>query len=260
MGYQVRRLRGCRWVEALRGIISQMKNLKIINPPSEHRMEGDFKICDPVKTDHTKDIESWRMFKIMAEFVEGFGILKKYNLSATFFGSARTKIDDSIYADAKALAGKLAGAGFAVITGGAAGIMEAGNKGAYEAGGKSIGLNIQLPSEQLPNKFLTDGMTFNYFFTRKVMLSFASEVYVFFPGGYGTLDEFLEILTLVQTRKVKRVPIILYGKEYWTPLLEFFEKSLVEQYKTVSKEDLKLYQLVDSVDEAYDKILETVKC
>lgn len=223
-------------------------------------MEGELRVCDPEKTDHTKDIESWRLFKIMAEFVEGFEILKKYSLSATFFGSARTKEDDPIYQETRELGAKLAKSGFAIITGGAAGIMEAGNRGAYEVGGKSIGLNIELPSEQAPNRFLSEGMTFNYFFTRKVMLSFASEVYVFFPGGFGTLDEFLEILTLVQTRKVKRVPILLYNKSYWAPLLEFFEKSLLDEHKTISKDDLNLYTVVDSVEEAYEEILKQVKC
>jgi uncharacterized protein (TIGR00730 family) len=237
-----------------------MKNYRVVNPPGEHRMEGELRVCDPQKTDHTKDIESWRLFKIMAEFVEGFEILRKYNLSATFFGSARTKEGDPIYEAARELGAKLAKSGFAVITGGAAGIMEAGNRGAHEAGGKSIGLNIELPSEQMPNRYLTDGMTYNYFFTRKVMLSFASEVYVFFPGGFGTLDECLEILTLVQTRKVKRVPILLYGKAFWAPLLEYFEKTLLDEYNTISKDDLKLYTVVDSPEEAYEEILKQVKC
>ncbi len=237
-----------------------MKNYRVVNPPGEHRMEGELRVCDPKKTDHTKDIESWRLFKIMAEFVEGFEILRKYNLSATFFGSARTKEGEPMYEDAKALGAKLAKSGFAVITGGAAGIMEGANRGAHEAGGKSIGLNIELPSEQLPNRYLTDGMTYNYFFTRKVMLSFASEVYIFFPGGYGTLDECLEILTLVQTRKVKRVPIILYNKAFWAPLLEYFEKTLLDEHNTISKDDLKLYTVADSVDEAYEEILKQVKC
>ncbi len=229
-------------------------------PPVIHRMEGELQVCDPEKTDHTKDIESWRVFKIMAEFVEGFQILRKYNLAATFFGSARSQLGEQIYEDATALAGKLATSGFAVVTGGASGIMEAANKGAYEAGGQSVGLNIQLPSEQKANPYLTDGMTFNYFFSRKVMLSFASEVYIFFPGGFGTLDEFLEILTLVQTNKVKRMPIILYNKAFWNPLLDFFEKQLLETSKTISKDDLKLYQVADSVDEAYEIILKLVKC
>lgn len=228
--------------------------------PDEHRLEEELRTCDPEKTDHTKDIESWRIFKIMAEFVDGFELLRKYRLAATFFGSARTHLDPKIYADASELAGKLSKSGFTIITGGASGIMEAANKGAYQAGGQSVGLNIELPSEQSVNQFLTDTQTFNYFFTRKLMLSFASEVYIVFPGGFGTLDEFFEILTLVQTKKIKRLPIILYGKEFWTPLTTYFENDLAVKHQTISKADLDLITVVDSVDEAYDAILKLVKC
>jgi uncharacterized protein (TIGR00730 family) len=234
------------------------KQYRIVNPPGEHRMEGELRVCDPEKTDHTETIESWRIFKIMAEFVAGFEFLKKYKLAATFFGSARDeKVRDE---KAEELARMLAQSGFAIVTGGAAGIMGAANKGAHDAGGQSLGLNIELPEEQHVNPFLTDSMTFNYFFTRKVMLSFASEVYVFFPGGYGTLDEFFEILTLVQTNKVKRVPIVLFDATYWTPFVEIFEKHLYEKYKTIGKDDLNLYTVVDSVEEAHEKILDLVKC
>lgn len=238
----------------------QKKRLRIVNPPDEHRMEGELRVCDPEKTDHTKDIESWRLFKIMAEFVSGFEQLRKYKLTATIFGSARIKEGDPYYEAARDLANKLAKSGFAIVTGGAEGIMEAGNRGAYEAGGKSIGLNIELPSEQAANPYLTDGMTFNYFFTRKVMLSFASEVYIYFPGGFGTLDEFSEILTLVQTRKIKRIPIILYGKAFWQPYLDLFENHLYKEFNTISKDDLKLYTVVDSVEEAYTTVLDQVNC
>jgi uncharacterized protein (TIGR00730 family) len=158
------------------------------------------------------------------------------------------------------LGGKLAESGFAVITGGSTGIMEAGNKGAFEAGGQSIGLNIELPQEQSINSYVTESLSFNYFFSRKVILSFASEAYVFFPGGFGTLDEFLEILTLVQTKKIKKIPIILYGRDFWTPVTDLFEKTLLNSYDTISKEDLSLYIVVDTVDEAYGEILRLVKC
>ncbi|MEK9176849.1 MAG: TIGR00730 family Rossman fold protein, partial [Patescibacteria group bacterium] len=191
-----------------------MPDEKSMKPPTIHRMEGELKVCDPAKTDRTHDVESWRIFKIMAEFVDGFNLLRKYRLAATFFGSARTHLDERYYEDATVLAGRLSKAGFTIVTGGAAGIMEAASKGAYDAGGKSVGLNIELAAEQGVNQYLTDTFTFNYFFTRKVMLAFASEVYIFFPGGFGTLDEFLEIITLVQTRKIKRIPIILYGTSY----------------------------------------------
>ena len=231
-----------------------------MNAPDEHRMEGELKICDPEKTDHTKDMESWRIFRIMTELVGGFQMLRKYKLAATFFGSARAELEPRIYADATNLAEKLSESGFTIITGGASGIMEAANKGAYEAGGKSVGLNIKLNTEQEPNGYLTETSTFNYFFTRKVMLAFASEVYIYFPGGFGTMDEFFEIITLIQTNKIKRIPIILYSKEYWTPLIEFFQKHMLEKYKTIEKEDLKLFTLVDTVDEAYEEIIRQVKC
>jgi len=228
--------------------------------PEEHRLEEELRVCDPEKTDHTKDIESWRVFKIMAELVDGFSLLRKYRLAATFFGSARCVMGEKIYDDATSLAAHLSKSGFTIITGGSSGIMEAANKGAYEMGGQSVGLNIKLPSEQTVNSYLTEGAMFNYFFTRKVMLSFASEVYVYFPGGFGTLDEFLEILTLVQTRKIKRIPIILYNKEYWRPVVDLFEKHLMKKFKTINKSDLDLYVVVDSVDEAYKEILKRVQC
>jgi uncharacterized protein (TIGR00730 family) len=210
-------------------------------------------------TSKPDQLESWRVFKIMAEFVEGFDIISKYRLAATFFGSARETFAPEVYEAATALAGKLAKAGFAVITGGSAGIMEAANKGAFEAGGASIGLNVRLSDNQATNRFVTDTMTFDHFFVRKVMLTFASEVYIYFPGGYGTLDEFTEILTLVQTKKITRVPIVLYGKEFWTPLLAFFEQNLLNEHHSISPEDLELYHLVDSVDEAFEYITKNVR-
>jgi uncharacterized protein (TIGR00730 family) len=203
-------------------------------------------------------VQPWRVFKILAELVAGFELLRKYSLAATFFGTSRCKSTDEVYRQAEELAGKLAKAGFAIVTGGASGVMEAANKGAYEAGGKSIGVNIRLPEKQGINEYLTDFEQFNYFFTRKVMLSFASEVYVFLPGGFGTLDEFFEMVTLVQTKKIKRIPIIAIGKGYWAPLFEWVEKTVVEKNQAADKEDLNIYYLVDSVDEAYNLILKLV--
>lgn len=211
-------------------------------------------VCKP------RTIESWRVFKIMSEFVEGFDLIQKYGLAATFFGTARCSFEDKVYQDATALAGKLAKAGFAVITGGSAGVMEAANKGAYEAGGASIGLNIELDTEQSVNKYVTEYMTFDHFFVRKVMLAFAAEVYIYFPGGFGTLDEFGEIITLVQTKKIRRVPIVLYGKEYWEPYIAIFRDHLYEKYKAIDETDLDLFRVVDSVDEAYEYITANVKC
>ena len=223
-------------------------------------MEGELKVCDPVKVDHTKDMESWRILKIMGELVDGFELLKKYKLAATFFGSARDTLDPQVYKDAEELAARLAKSGFAVITGGAGGIMEAANKGAFEAGGQSVGLNIRLPQEQGSNKYLTEEYSFNYFFTRRVMLSFASEVYIFFPGGFGTLDEFFEIVTLVQTGKIKRTPIILYGKDHWEQFTEVFKDTLLKTEHTINREDLDLFVICDTPDDAYEKILTLVKC
>lgn len=204
-------------------------------------------------------LESWRVFKIMSEFVEGFEILRKYDKAASFFGSARRSFASHYYEDATALAGKLAKVGFAVITGGSAGIMEAANKGAYEAGGASIGLNIRLDKSQGLNSYLTDSLTFEHFFVRKVMLTLASEVYIYFPGGFGTLDEFTEIVTLVQTGKIRRIPIVLYGRDYWQPFTNLFESQLFAADGAIDKEDLDLYRVVDSVDEAYEYIIGAVK-
>ena len=204
-------------------------------------------------------LESWRVFKIMSEFVEGFDLLRKYSMAASFFGSARATLDHPIYQQATDLAAKLAKAGFAVITGGSAGIMEAANRGAYEAGGASVGLNIRLDDNQQTNKFVTDSMTFDHFFVRKVMLTFASEVYIYFPGGYGTLDEFTEILTLVQTHKIKRIPIVLYGAAFWNPIVELFKNHLFRDNHSIDESDLDLFKVVDSVDEAYDYIIKNVQ-
>ncbi|MBI4086623.1 TIGR00730 family Rossman fold protein [Candidatus Kaiserbacteria bacterium] len=196
------------------------------------------------------EVESWRVFKILAELVAGFDLLRNYDLAATIFGSSRCEADNTVYADAEILARKLVAAGFAVITGGANGVMQAANKGAKDAGGESVGLNITLPATQQANGYTTRSQEFHYFFTRKVMLAFASEVYIFFPGGYGTLDEFFEIMTLVQTKKVKPLPIILIGKDYWQPLLVWFESTLKERYRTIDEGDMRIYDLVETVDEA----------
>ena len=211
-------------------------------------------VCKPHK------IESWRVFKIMSEFVEGFDVIRRYGLAASFFGTSRASFEDVVYQHASDLANRLAKKGFAVITGGAAGIMQAANKGAYEAGGASVGLNIELRNGQAYNQYLTDKIQFEHFFVRKTMLTYASEVYIYFPGGFGTLDEFFEIITLIQTDKIRRVPIVLFGKAFWTPLLDFIEKTLYEKHKAIDKKDMEIYVLVDSVDEAYEYIIKNVQC
>jgi len=204
-------------------------------------------------------VQSWRVFRIMAEFVQGFELLREHGLAVTFWGSARTNPDDKYYKDAEALAAKLAKKDFSVISGGGPGIMEASNVGAFKVGGKSIGLNIKLPFEQKLNPYTTESLDFDFFFSRKVMLTFASEAYVYFPGGFGTLDELFEIVTLIQTKKIEPIPVVLYGKEYWAPLLRFFEQDLLKKYQTISPEDMELFKVVDDVDEAYKYIIKEVK-
>ena len=206
-------------------------------------------------------VQSWRVFRIMAEFVQGFELLRKHDLAATFWGSARTQPDNKYYKAAEELAAKLAKKDFSIISGGGPGIMEASNVGAFKVGGNSVGLNIQLPFEQKLNPYTTESLNFDFFFSRKVMLTFASEVYVYFPGGFGTLDELFEIVTLIQTKKIEPIPIVLYGTEYWEPLLRFFEKDMLKKFGTISPEDLELFHLVDSVDDAYKYIMKSVpKC
>ena len=211
-------------------------------------------VCKPQK------LESWRVFKIMAEFVDGFEAISRYGLAITFFGTARTTFAPEMYQAATDLSYKLAKNGYTVISGGSSGLMEAANKGAYDAGGASVGLNIRLPHEQSTNKYLTESMLFDHFFVRKVMLAFASEVYIYFPGGFGTLDEFTEILTLVQTKKIKRVPLVLYSREYWTPIVDLFRTHLFEKYHAIDESDMDLFVIVDTVDEAYEYITAHVAC
>lgn len=211
-------------------------------------------VCKP------RELEPWRVFKIMSEFVEGFDLLKKYGTAVTVFGSTRSTFEAHFYEAATELTKRLSKQGFAVITGGSAGIMEAANKGAHEAGGASVGLNIRLGEPQANNAYLTESLSFDHFFARKTMLAFASEVYVFFPGGFGTLDEFFEIVTLVQTKKIRAVPIVIYGKEYWEPLIAFIKTKMLVEHQAINPEDLEIFHLVDSVDEAYEYITAHVKC
>lgn len=194
---------------------------------------------------------SWRIFRIMAEFVSGFELLRKYHLAATVFGSARALSDDPWYKESQKLGYLLAKDGFALITGGGGGIMGAANKGAYEAGGDSVGLNIKLPREQRLNSYVTDSETFHYFFPRKVMLAFASEVYIYFPGGFGTLDEFFEMVTLVQTKKIRPIPIILVGRGYWEPLIEWMRTVVYSEYHAIDEGDISHFHVVDTADEAH---------
>lgn len=200
-----------------------------------------------------------RLIKIITEFINGYKFIRHYNKAVSIFGSARCGFDDIVYKDATKLGYNLAKEGFAVITGGGPGVMEAANKGALKAGGESVGLNIQLPEEQRVNNFVNESSSFHYFFTRKVMLASASQVYIFFPGGYGTMDELFEMLTLVQTRKVSPITIILVNKRFWQPLLKWIEQTMYEKNKAIGKADLKLFHLVNHADEAFVYIKKLVK-
>lgn len=189
------------------------------------------------------------------ELRQGLEFMDQFEKSITMFGSARTPEGDKYYEKARRIAFRSAKElGYAVVTGGGPGIMEAGNRGAYEANGRSVGMNIVLPHEQVQNPYQTDSLPFYFFFTRKVSLQYASEVYLFFPGGFGTLDELFEAITLVQTRKIAHVPMILVGESFWSPLQEFIKDKLLDQ-GLISSEDIDLYTITD--DE--DKILEIIK-
>ncbi len=188
--------------------------------------------------------ESWRLFRIMGEFVQGFEEMSGVTKAVTIFGSARLREGHPYYEQAEALAQLLAEGGYTVITGGGPGIMEAGNKGAYEAGGRSIGLNVDLPFEQNPNPYQTDEVKFRYFFVRKVMLVKYSSAFVVFPGGFGTIDELFEALTLIQTKKILPFPVYLVGRSYWQGLLDWLQGTLLE-HGTIREKDLELFKVVD---------------
>ncbi len=197
-----------------------------------------------------------RLDKIGREFKKGFEFIKKYQKTVSIYGSARFDEGNIHYQSARRVAGRIAKElGCAIVTGGGPGIMEAANRGAKEAGGDSLGLNITLSHEQNKNPYLTDSIEFYYFFVRKVILSFSAEAYLFFPGGFGTLDEFFEIATLVQTKKIQRIPIILVGKDYWEPLRSMLEENLLHIHRSIDKADLNLITITDNEDE----IMEIVK-
>lgn len=191
--------------------------------------------------------DSWRMFRIMGELVQGFEEMSDVGKAVTIFGSARMRADSPSYAQAELLAQGLAKRGYTVITGGGPGIMEAGNKGAYEAGGRSIGLNIDLPHEQEPNPYQTVSVSFKYFFVRKVMLVKYSTAFVVFPGGFGTIDEMFEALTLIQTKKIHPFPVYLVDVDYWRGLLQWINGTLL-RVGAVSEADMGLFKVVDDVD------------
>ncbi len=215
----------------------------------------NYKNVEPITFAKLDDDTQNRVDRIAEEFKNGFTLIKNSELSVTFWGSARTSSDDPMYKKAEKLAARITTElGHSIITGGGPGIMAAGNCGAYDANGKSIGLTIKLPYEQKTNLCLTHHMDFQYFFARKVCLAFAAEAYVYFPGGFGTLDELFEILTLVQTKKIEPAPsIILVGKKYWKGLDKFIQKTLVKN-GMIDKNDVKLYTITDNDDDVIDLI------
>lgn len=200
-------------------------------------------------TDHLSR-ETWRLFRILAEFVEGFETMCDIGPAVTVFGSARTKAHDEYYQMAVDCGRLLVENKFAVITGGGPGIMEAANKGAFKADGKSIGLNISLPHEQDPNEYQTHELAFRYFFVRKVMFVKYASGFIIFPGGFGTMDEFFESMTLIQTLKVDPFPVICVGKKFWTGLIDWLRSTMLEQHGNIGKDDLELFRVTDDVGEA----------
>ena len=192
--------------------------------------------------------ESWRIFRIMAEFVDGIESLSDVGNAVSIFGSARVKQDDPYYKKAEYLAHRLAEEGFSIITGGGPGIMEAGNRGAAEAGGKSVGMNIHLPFEQKPNPYANISLDCRYFFIRKVLFVKYAMAYVVLPGGFGTLDEMFEALTLIQTKRIKSFPVILMGSEFWKGLLDWIKETMLRDNK-ISPSDLALFEIIDDPEE-----------
>jgi uncharacterized protein (TIGR00730 family) len=207
-----------------------------------------------MKLDEFGGEETWRVFRIMSEFVEGFETLKNLGPAITIFGSARTAKDDWSYKATLKVATMLAQRGFAIISGGGPGIMEAANRGARMGKGVSVGLNIRLPEEQKPNRYQDVSLTFRHFFARKVMFVKYASGYVIMPGGFGTLDEFFESLTLIQTGKIRRFPVVLIGQKYWEGLIRWMEHTLVEE-GTISADDLNMFYLTDRPEDAVAYIL-----
>ncbi|MGB1080329.1 MAG: TIGR00730 family Rossman fold protein [Flavobacteriaceae bacterium] len=205
-----------------------------------------------------KSSSSWLLFKIMGEFVNGFEQMGLIEPCVSIFGSARTKPDHPVYQQTVAIAEKIVQNGFGVITGGGPGLMEAANKGAQQGGGTSVGLNIELPFEQVENPYIDKDklITFDYFFVRKVMFIKYAQAFVVMPGGFGTLDELFEALTLIQTEKITKFPIVLFGSDFWSGLIDWIKITLLDEYENISPEDLNLIKVVDDVDEAVAHIVQ----
>ena len=241
---------------------------KQLHPLGDHAHEFEIKqdpnkknICyDESHTPHRIDTEIERMLhervnRIDDELLDAFHAIKHFPKSVTFFGSARFTEDNPYYKKAKRLSSRICKEGYAVVTGGGPGIMAAGNEGSSTSCHHAVGFNIELPHEQMVNDYITHGVSFHYFFTRKVALFFSAEAYVYFPGGYGTLDEFFELVTLIQTKKLPPTPVILVGAEFWDPVIDMLETLCLDRFKTISPGDLDIFKIMD--DE--DAILEIIK-
>jgi uncharacterized protein (TIGR00730 family) len=213
-----------------------------------HELDQDVLTIDELDTDLRQ-----RIHKIRREFIEGLSFVRRHDNTVTFYGSARFQEDNEYYKKAVRIAKRLAEDGIDIVTGGGPGIMEAANRGASQAEGEnsghSLGMNIDLPSEQTLNPYVEEQQSFHYFFSRKVSLTFSAEAYIFFPGGFGTLDEFFEMLTLVQTGKIRKVPILLVGVEYWQELQNFIQQNLLKKFQTIDHNDLDLFLMTDDEDE-----------
>ena len=199
--------------------------------------------------------ETWRLFRILSEFVDGFEVMSQVGPAVTVFGSARTQPKDPAYKQAVACGRKIVENDLAVITGGGPGIMEAANKGAFNAKGSSVGLNIDLPMEQEPNRFQTHQLDFRYIFIRKVMFVKYAVGFICFPGGFGTMDEFFESITLIQTLKIEPFPVVLIGKDYWSGLVDWMRSTMCEKHENISPDDLDLFYVTDDVDDAVKHII-----
>jgi uncharacterized protein (TIGR00730 family) len=216
--------------------------------------DDEILLRSPEPEDDYKTSDSWRVLRITSEFINGFDELATVTHGVSIFGSARTREGDEMYEAAKETARLLAEAGFDIITGGGPGIMEAANRGAFEAGKISVGCNIELPFEQMPNPYQTKTLSFKYFFVRKTMFVKYSNAYIIFPGGYGTMDELFEALTLIQTRKMRNFPVVLFGSQYWRGLLAWLTSTMLNE-KNINPEDLSLIHLTDSPEEAVNFIV-----
>ena len=218
--------------------------------------EDEILLRSPEPDDIFKSSDSWRVFRILGEFVNGFDSLATITRGVSIFGSARTTEDNENYIAARETGRLLAEAGFEIITGGGPGIMEAANRGAFEAGKVSVGCNIELPFEQMQNPYQTKSLTFKYFFVRKTMFIKYSNAYIIFPGGFGTMDEVFEALTLIQTRKIRNFPVVLFGSQYWRGLVSWMTSVMLNE-KNINAEDLSLMYLTDSPQDAVNFVIKT---